>query len=372
MDTSTILHSGKKVYVAFELGNKTWRLAFSDGQRPRQKVVAARDTKAVLAEIAKTKVKFGLPPDAAVVSCYEAGRDGNWLHRFLTSQGITNVIVDSASIEVNRRARRAKTDRMDAAGLLSLLVRHERGEKDAWRTVRVVEEAQEDERRLHRERERLVKEHSQHRTRIRALLATQGVAVGGQVTREGVTEIRDWQGKALAAHLADELGREAERLSVVAGQIDLLDGQIMEQQKTGTSPIARQSAKLARLRAIGPIGARTLSAEFFGWRTFRNGKEVGALAGLTGTPYNSGQRVRDQGISKAGNRRVRAIMVELAWGWLRYQPQSGLSEWYRSKYGSGGRARRKGVVALARRLLIALWRYAQHDVVPAGANLRTA
>ena len=161
-------------------------------------------------------------------------------------------------------------------------------------------------------------------------------------------------------------------MEIVEKQVAELDRQILEAQRSGQGPIAQQSRKLVELRSLGPISARTLSSEVFGWRKYRNGKEVGASAGLTGSPYNSGSSMREQGISKAGNRRVRATMVELAWSWLRYQPDSGLSAWYRSRFGVGQRARRIGIVALARRLLVALWRYLEHGIVPAGAVLRSA
>jgi transposase len=305
-----------------------------------------------------------------VASCYEAGRDGFWLHRWLLAQNVNNVVVDPASIEVERRRRKRKTDRMDAIKLLNRLIRHNWGEK-VWSVVRVPSEENEDARRIHRERERLVRERGQHQSRIRALLSTQGICT--EKLNRVVLELRGRAASGpLPRHLHGEIKRELERLELLKEQIKAIEVELKE-VTAGTSTTAAAARQLGGLKGIGMVGAQVLGFEFFGWRSFNNGREVGALAGLTGTPFNSGAQEREQGISKAGNRRVRAVMTELSWGWLRHQPQSALSQWYQRRFGSGpGRLRRVGIVALARRLLVALWRFVAQGVVPEGALLRCA
>jgi transposase len=286
----------------------------------------------------------------------------------LVQQGIENLVIDPASIEVERRRRKRKTDRIDATKLLVRLVRHGWGEK-VWSVVRVPSEADEDRRRLHRERERLVRESVQHHGRIRGLLATQGLRPDA-INPEALDEIRPSDRAALPPHLRRELEREFDRLDLVRRQVKAVEAELKELLKDGT-PAAKKAEKLARVKGIGLVGAHVLALEFFGWRAFRNGRQVGALAGLTGTPHQSGSMDHEQGISKAGNSRIRALMTELAWGWLRFQPSSSLSRWYQARFGSGpGRLRRVGIVALARKLLVALWRFVDHGVIPEGAMIR--
>jgi transposase len=304
------------------------------------------------------------------MSCYEAGRDGFWLHRWLLTQGIVNLVVDPASIEVERRRRKRKTDRIDLLKLLNRLVRHAWGEK-VWRVVHVPSEQDEDGRRLHRERGRLVCERGQHLARIRALLATQGLCPG-KVDAALFEHSRRWDGARLPEQLRRELGREFERLKLIQAQIKAVEAEVTKAADEAT-PAAEAVRQLRRLKAIGMVGAQILGHEFFGWRKFTNGRQVGALAGLTGTPHQSGSMDHEQGISKAGNHRIRGVMCELAWLWLRYQPDSALSQWYLRRFGTGpSRLRRIGIVALARKLLVALWRFVDQGVVPEGAALRAA
>ena len=357
-----------KLYMAFELGEKDWKVALGDGARgPSRYTVTAGDTATVLECIAKAKARCGLAPEAGVCSCYEAGRDGFWLHRWLIAQGIENLVVDSASIEVNRRSRRAKTDRLDADKLLGMLMRHAAGERRVWSVVRVPTAEQEDARRAHRVLGRLGQESTGHINRIRALLVVHNLRVkyvGGRL----------WQ-RWWASHAGDlppgaraEIEREIERLSLVRTQIHAIEAQQRQAVAAAAEP---QVARLMQLSAIGMGSAWVLVKELFGWRSFRNRREVAGCLGLTPTPYDSGQSETEQGISKAGNRRVRALMVELAWCWLRYQPGSALSLWFAKRFAHGGkRMRRIGIVALARRLAIALWRYLQDGVIPDGARLK--
>jgi transposase len=364
------------LYIAFELSNSQWKLAFSDGSKIRHKAITAGNLSKLQEEIRLAKRKFKMIEDARVLSCYEAGRDGFWIHRYLESQGIENLVVDSASLEVNRRKRRAKTDRIDAGKLLRMLLRYWGGEKKVWSVVRVPSEQDEDARHLHRSLESLKDERTMHRNRIKGLLVQQGIKVSNPSQKrflEVLETLRTWNGQAVAPGLKAQVVREYKRLQVVEDQIKDLEKEKKEKLKNPDTDSLQKVAKLALLYGIGSVSSWTFVMEFFGWRQFQNRKEVGALAGLTPTPYDSGKSIREQGISKAGNQRVRALAVEIAWAWLRFQPQSKLSQWYMKRYANGGkRMRRIGIVAVARRLLIDLWRYLEYDKIPAGARLKSA
>ena len=357
-----------RLYVAFELGDRSWKLSLGDGVRaPSRCTVAAGDTTAVLMAIAKARARCHLAADAPVRSCYEAGRDGFWLHRWLSAHGIVNLVVDPASIEVNRRARRAKTDRLDSDKLLSMLMRYYGGERRVWAVARIPTPEQEDERRVHRELERLRQERTAHSNRIRSLLVLHNL----RVERIGGRAWAHWwaqQAGQLLLGLRTEIEREFERLSLVARQIRTLEAQQKQQVRSGAQPVI---AVLSRLAGIGTGSAWTLVKELFGWRQFHNRREVAGCLGLAPTPYASGTSEVEQGISKAGNKRVRWLMVELAWSWLRFQPGSQLSQWFNERFAGGGkRMRRIGIVALARRLSIALWRYLEQGEIPLGARLK--
>ncbi|WP_436195462.1 IS110 family transposase [Paraburkholderia hospita] len=359
---------GGRLYMAFELGEKSWKLSLGDGQRaPSRCTVAAGDTTAVLTAIANARARCHLSADTPVYSCYEAGRDGFWLHRWLTEQGIANLVVDSASIEVNRRARRAKTDRLDSDKLLSMLMRYHTGERRVWAVARIPTPEQEDDRRLHRELERLRKERTAHTNRIRSLLVLHNLRVryvGGRIWTHWWTRQRE----QLPPGLRAEIEREYERLTLLRQQIRRLEAQQDQQVRSGAHP---GMALLAQLAGIGTGSAWTLVRELFGWRQFRNRRELAGCLGLTPTPYASGTSEVELGISKAGNRRCRWLMVELAWSWLRWQPDSQLSHWFNQRFaGTGKRLRRIGIVALARHLAIALWRYLEHGEIPDGAILK--
>jgi transposase len=354
--------------MAFELGEKSWKLSLGDGQRaPSRCTVAAGDTTAVLTAIANARARCHLSAATPVYSCYEAGRDGFWLHRWLTEQGIANLVVDSASIEVNRRARRAKTDRLDSDKLLSMLMRYHTGERRVWAVARIPTPEQEDDRRLHRELERLRKERTAHTNRIRSLLVLHNLRVryvGGRIWTHWWTRQRE----QLPPGLRAEIEREYERLTLLRQQIRRLEAQQDQQVRSGAHP---GMALLAQLAGIGTGSAWTLVRELFGWRQFRNRRELAGCLGLTPTPYASGTSEVELGISKAGNRRCRWLMVELAWSWLRWQPDSQLSHWFNQRFaGTGKRLRRIGIVALARHLAIALWRYLEHGEIPDGAILK--
>lgn len=263
----------------------------------------AADLAALAGAVAKANERFKMPASARVVSCYEAGRDGFWLHRQLRGVGIENEVVDAASIEVSRRLRHVKTDRLDGDRLLAKLIRHHAEERGGWSVVRVPSIEEEDARHLHRELERLKRERLAHRVRMQSLLVTQGV----RPTIKGAARLRLetltlWDGRALPLELKTELERERERLALVERQIGQSEATRRERLQNPRPEAERRVVHLMRLGAIGPASAWLLVKEFFGWRAFRNRREVAALAGLVGTPYNSGESERDQGISKAGNR----------------------------------------------------------------------
>lgn len=360
------------LYMALELGRKRWTLGLGvRGKNPSIVPIRSGDLAGLIRAVGRAKARFGLPQDAPVHSCYEAGRDGFWIHRYLQSIGINDVVVDSSSIEVNRRAKRAKTDRLDVLSLVGLLVRYCDGEKKPWSVVRVPTVQEEDQRRCHREMERLRREYTAHRNRIRGLLFLHGIDIRGEKDLPRLIRCaRLWDGSCLPVELREELLREHERLELVKIQIRKIERQRREQLKAAALKGDVQVRKLMRLVGVGMETAWTSVYELFAWRQFRNRREIAAAVGLAPTPYQSGNASTDQGISRAGNRRVRRLAVQISWGWLRFQPQSALSIWFQQRFGHGsGRIKRIGIIALARRLVIALWRFVTDDVVPQGARL---
>jgi transposase len=372
--TNTMISS--YLYMAIELSNQQWKLGFTVGfgQAPRLRSLPARNLAGLAEEIRLAKLRFGLAENTPVLSCYEAGRDGFYVHRYLTQAGVTNLIVDSASIEVNRRKRRAKTDRLDVSKLLTMLMRYAQGERKVWSIVHVPTAEEEDQRQLHRELMAGTRERTRHINRIKGLLASQGVAL--QIRKDFPSQlncVKLWNDTPLPPALHVRLLREYERLQLVEQQLQELEESRAETLRISNSPAVEQVRQLLRLRGIGIHSAWLFVREFFAWRTFHNRREVGALAGLTATPFQSGESATEQGISKSGNRLIRAMAIEIAWSWLRYQPESQLSQWYRKRFAKGGsRLRRIGIVALARRLLIELWKYLDTGVAPQGACLKTS
>jgi transposase len=360
------------LYLALELAWSEWKIACASApaDAPRLRTLAARNLQGLRQEIAKAKRRFGLPDDAPVYCCYEAGRDGFWLHRWLAAQGWHNLVVDSASIEVNRRRRRAKSDRLDAAKLVSMLLRYHAGERKVWSVVQVPSVADEDRRQLHRDLLELKAERTQHINRLKGLLAGCGLAVQtiGDDFPQVLAALRQWDDTPVPAELQKRLLREWQRHQFVARQIRDLENERVRKIRSAEEPGLGQVRQLLCLRGIGTNSAWLYVMEFFGWRQIRNRKQLAALAGLAPTPYQSGDSNHEQGISKAGNRRLRTMAVEIAWCWLQFQPQSALSQWYAARWGSGNsRQRRIGIVALARKLLVALWQYLQTEQAPAGA-----
>jgi transposase len=362
--------------ISFELGEGTWKLSFTSGfgEKVFRRSVRGRDREAVVREIAAMKERLGLAPDCRVVSCYEAGRDGFWLHHFLVSHGVENLVVDSSSIEVSRRKRRAKTDRLDGESLLDLLLRHRAGSrKKVWSVVRVPTVEQEDRRHLHRELASAKKDRTRVTNRMKGLLANQGLTLD---LKKGVptqlSALRQWDGSPLPSGLRSRLSREWERVQFYTDLVERLEAERRELLRQAEDSSIEKVLQLNHLKGIGVNSAWLYVMELFGWRELRNRREVGAILGLTPTPHDSGQSERERGMSKAGNRHVRAMAIEIAWGWLRFQPNSALSKWYQRRFGSGSKRMRKiGIVALARKLMIELWRFLETGVLPEGATLKT-
>jgi transposase len=361
------------LYVALELSRSTWLVAVHSPvvDKVSQQRLEGGDTEGLLALIARKRIqaeeKLGRP--VRVACCFEAGYDGFWLHRWLCARAIENRVLDAASILVNRRARRVKTDRLDVAGLLRTLMALERGETQVCRVVHVPSPEQEDVRRRSRERARLVVERGQHTNRIKGLLMTQGI-------RDFEPTRRDWEirlealrtpdGQPLRSCLRGELLRECRRLRQVMEML----AEIEAEQKAVAAAEDGVAARLARLRGIGVTFAAVLSNEVF-FRDFRNRREVGAYLGLAPSPWRSGQVERDQGIAKSGNPRARHTAIELAWLWLRHQPGSALARWLHGRVaGAKGRMRRIMLVAMARKLIVSLWRFVTTGTVPEGAMLK--
>jgi transposase len=379
--TSECSAGGPPLLMALELGRKTWLVGFmtTPGGPIRERRVAADAWEQLAGEIAAAKTRFGLAPAAPVRSCYEAGPDGFWVHRYLTTLGVANCVVESASIEVNRRARRAKTDPLDVRKLVTMLSRVEGGERHVWREVRVPSEQDEDRRQPQRELRTLKRDRTRVLNRIGSLLATQGIRDRRRSDFPRRLEgWRTWCGAPLGAALRTRLLREWDKVGLLNQQILTIRQarRTLLRETRGLAEDGRTVAiveQLLTLRGIGEHSAWMLATEIFAWRAIQNRRQLGGLSGLTGTPYRSGTMAREQGISRAGNAQVRAVMVELAWCWVKYQPDSALAQWYHARWGASGPVARKiGIVAVARRLLIDLWRYVETGVVPAGAQVKSS
>ena len=362
------------LYVAFELAKKDWKLAMTSGfgQPPWLRTIASGDLGAVERAVRRGRQRWGLPPTARVVSCYEAGRDGFWIHRALQHLGIENRVVDSASIEVNRRARRTKTDRIDALKFVMMLVRVCSGERRVFAEVRVPSVEAEAARHRSRERTALVQEQTRLGNQIGRWLATCGCRVTARTRQQATwwTGVHDWADAPLPVPVQARIARAEARVAIVADQLAAIDASqaTTVRQAEPNTPLAR----LVQLKGVATTSASVLLDEGVVWRAFQNRRQIGGLLGFAPAKYDSGASSRDQGITRAGNKRLQSVMVQLAWGWVQWQPQSALAQWYRKRFGGGKRARRVGIVALARKLLIALWRYATAGVLPVGAVLKAA
>jgi transposase len=372
--------NGDGLTVALELSGKSWKIGLQDGKHEKPAIHTVSDEHAaarlahVVAVVEECRQKWTLPAGTGVTVMYEAGQDGFWILRALSKVGYRALVVDPASIPVERHSRRAKTDRLDVIRLLNSLRGWLRGERDLMHVVRPPTPEAEAQRQLPRDRGQLQKEVEQHRDRMRKLLRTVGCWEGVGATfarRLAEGQVLCYDGAALPEQLRQRLVRECERLELVATQLAALERDLVRQLPP---PVQQRIATLSRLKGIGQVGAMRLVLELF-WRDFNNRKQVGACVGLAPQPHDSGLSEVDQGISKQGNRRVRALLVEMAWFWLRYQPDSALARWFAWRTAGSARnkrARRIVIVAVARKLTIALWHYLKDGLVPEGAAMKAA
>lgn len=366
------------LFMSLELACRTWKVAATETRRAHPAVFCMKAERLwdrlaeVLTLVAQLKRSWKLPSGCRVALIYEAGQDGFWIARALQAEGIEVVVIDAASVAVPRHARRIKTDRLDALKLLEELRGWLRGERGQLRVVHMPSREAEAQRLLARERGLLQKEIEQHRDRTSKLLRLHGCTEeldGHFVERLTAGQVRCADGSPLPEELWDWLMREWERLELAQGQFRKLQKTLMQQLP---QDVQQRVTHLERLKAVGPVGAMRLVLELF-WRDFTNRRQVGACVGLVPQPYDSGDSHVDQGVSKQGNRRVRSLLIEMAWMWLRYQPQSELAQWFdRRTKGSNKRGKRIAIVAVARRLAIDLWRYLRDGVVPPGAELKAS
>jgi transposase len=375
-----VAHDGAaRCLLAIEMSKQSWVIAaitpLSD--KISRHTLKSRSLKGLLELVGRVRAQISRATGQVVevISCYEAGYDGFWLHRSLEERGVRNHVIDPASLQVNRRARGAKTDRIDAERLLRSLMAYLRGEPKVWSVVRVPSVAEEDARRLHRERDRLIEERVQHVNRIKGLCAIQGIYDYRPMRPDRLARLeglRTAQGKELPERLKAEIRRQLQRLELVLEMIRTLEVE-RDAIVIDAAPAQLNADKIRRLnklRALGPETSTVLVGEVF-YRSFNNRRQVGSYVGFPPSPFASGGMSREQGISKAGNAKARKTMIELAWLWLRYQPDSALSLWFRERVGTmRGRIRRITIVAVARKLLVALWRYLETGLIPHGALLK--
>ena len=370
------------IYVSLELSKKKWLAAalLPGEEKVKLRNLPGGDAEALMKYLdkltAQTERRVGQAVE--IKFCYEVGYDGFWLARILRRNGIDIRVLDPASFLVSRRGRRVKTDRIDAEAMVFILKAYLGGDKSVCTEVRIPTHAEEDAKRMMRERGNLVAERTRHIGRIRALLALHGIrtvkAIWGGDWRKQLDDMRTGDGEPLPPHLRREIERQFERLAIVNKQLKEIEKDRAETIKDETTafPCPEKVKALEDLKGIGKASATMLVAEVF-HRQFDNRRRLASFLGLAPSHHSSGDVERDRGISKAGNKPARVLLVELAWCWLRYQPESDLTKWYRDRFvGRGKRAVKVGIVALARKLLIALWRYVETGLVPHGAELRAA
>jgi transposase len=371
------------LFLALELSRATWVVATFVprlGDRISIHAVRSGDMERVHEIVGdqQKKLRERGVENIRTVSCYEAGYDGFWIHRALRERGIENHVLDGASIPVDRRAKHLKTDNVDARRLLKAIVGFVHGDAESCRIVRVPTPEDEDARRLHRERHRLVRERTGHISRIKGLLITHGIRTLRMTDANWcrrLDEMTTGDGRPLPERLRSEIEREWVRLKLIAEQIRVVEAErdrLVKSREPTDDANLEKMRKLVRLRGIGPDFATAMTREVF-WRRFDNRRQIGSFLGLAPVPYASGDMRRDQGMNKAGNARARHAAVQMAWMWLRHQPQSELAQWYFRRVGQEeGRVRQIMIIALARKLVIALWRYVETGKVPIGAIIAAA
>lgn len=372
-----MMPSENRVLIAIELSVSSWFVAvrLPGSEKSRLHRVEGGDTTALLALIRdlRSRAETKLRHAADVACCFEAGRDGFWLHRLLTAHGAIAYVLEPTSILVNRRARRAKTDRLDAEGMLRVLAAWLGGDRQVCSIVSVPTPEEEDAKRPHREREHLVQERQRLENRMEALLFTQGIRGRPSLRswERDIAKLRTGDGRVLPCLMQAELNRLRRRLVLI---LELIHEMEAERAKAlaakGDDAMTRKIADLQRIRGIGANFSTVLAREVL-YRSFANRRQLASYVGIAPMPYQSGGMDRDRSISRAGNPRARTTLIQLAWLWLRYQPGSALSDWFRGRVGTlQGRTRRIAIVAMARKLLIALWRYVETGVLPDGVELR--
>lgn len=363
------------LHCALELSKKSWLLAiqFPDREQPSLYPIEGGNAEKLMAKLTAArecwaKVSGAVP---VITLCYEVGHDAFWLARFLKARRVECLVIDPGSLQVNRRGRRVKTDRIDVKVLLRTLIAWCRGERHVWSLVRIPSIDEEDLRRSHRERGRLVRERTAHINRIKGLLFGQGIRrinVKSKYKILAVDKLVTGDGHRLPPRLACEITREIQRLAVVQEQIAEIERE-RDAAPTSCEATERKRHLLLRLKSIGPVISALLSREVY-YRQFTNRRQVGSFLGLTPSPYNSGEQEHCQGISRVGSGHVRAVMIETAWLWIRHQPKSALTQWFVERTaGQSKRMRKIMIVAVARKLAIALWRYVELGLVPQGAIL---
>jgi transposase len=394
------------IFVSLELSRKVWlitSLSPGSGEKMSKHSVPAGDVAALLLRFndLKRKAEARTGKSFPIVTIQEAGLDGFWLHRLLQSEGVESHVVDPASIATSRRRRRAKTDRLDGEALLRALMAFKRGEPRVCAMVRPPTPEEEDRRRLSRERQVLLAERIEHTNRIKGLLFSQGVSDYAPLARDRrqrLEELKTGDGRPLPLNLKTHITRELDRIELLLGQIKAVEAErdaMLAAPRTATpKPDAQQAASppltapkveagetlsppsavqmLLNVKSIGPEFASLLWCEAL-YRHFDNRRQVASYVGLAPTPWQSGSVDHEQGVSKSGNPRLRAALVELAWLWLRHQPDSALSLWFKQRVAANdGRRKKPTIVALARKLLVALWKYVTFGVLIEGAVMKQA
>ncbi len=368
------------IFVSLELSRSTWLVASlspGQGEKMSRHSVEADDVAELMKLFAelngKAQVRTGL--SYPIITIQEAGLDGFWLHRVLKQEGIESHVVDPASIATSRRKRRAKTDRLDGETLLRALLAYKRGEPRVCAMVAVPSPEEEDRRRLCRERQTLIAERIEHVNRIMGLLFAQGISDYAPLRRDRrarLMVLRTGDGRELPPHLKAQIGRELDRLELLLDQIAAVereqDALLVASKPAGEKSAPNPVTMLLALKSLGPNFTAVIWTEAF-YRQFANRRQVAAYAGLAATPWCSGSIAREQGVSKAGNPRLRTTMIQLAWLWVRHQPESALTIWFKA---NSQRGRKRTIVALARKLLVALWKYVTQGVVIEGAVMKSA
>src|SRR6478672_3975044 len=373
--TSSSAISTNTLHCALELSRNSWLLAiqFPDREQPSLYPIEGGNTEKLMAKLTSArdcwaKVSGSLP---AITLCYEVGYDAFWLARFLMGRGIECLVIDPGSLQVNRRGRRVKTDRVDVKMLLRTLIAWCRGERHVWSLVRIPSIDEEDLRRSHRERGRLVRERTAHINRIKGLLFGQGIRginVKSKYKTLQIDKLVTGDGRPLPPRLASEITREIARLALKQEQIATLERE-RDQAPTPCKTTEKKRLQLVSLNGIGPAIAAVMTREVY-YRQFDNRRQVAGFLGLATSPHDSGDVVRSQGISRAGRGQVRGTMIQAAWLWLKHQPKSAITRWFVQRTaGQSGRIRRIMIIAVARKLAIALWRFLEQGLVPQGAML---